>query len=219
MIDDRLSAASRFAMHENLSPSDFVAFALQKSSHDFLAVHGDSHLLFIRLDDPTGELAAGLAATMTGHGELAKPNLDIMGYHTVVQTDPLAARPQWGAGSRVDADLVRKRCDRAPHFVVPLRKRATETSTYVERISVGRARNKDVVLRHRSVSKFHGWFERDGAGDFHVADSGSKNGIQVNGKLIEARQLTRIVAGDLVTFGAIETFICPPDVFWNAVRG
>jgi pSer/pThr/pTyr-binding forkhead associated (FHA) protein len=86
----------------------------------------------------------------------------------------------------------------------------------VDRISVGRAHNNDIVLRHSSVSKFHAWLECDEGRVFYVGDAKSKNGTKVNGEAV-AGELHRLAAGDEIRFGQVVTTICPPDLFWDVV--
>jgi pSer/pThr/pTyr-binding forkhead associated (FHA) protein len=89
----------------------------------------------------------------------------------------------------------------------------------MDRISVGRARNKDIVLRHQSVSKFHCWFEVDDAGAFYVTDAGSKNATKVNANSLKARERTRVEPGDVIRFGSVEAIMCAPRVLWAALGG
>jgi hypothetical protein len=101
-------------------------------------------------------------------------------------------------------------------FALSLRKRVSG-SPYPDRISVGRARNQDIVLRHASVSKFHAWFE-GGAGVVYVADAGSTNGTTVNGKALAPRAKTAVGPGDTVRFGTIDTFLCQARDLWDFLR-
>jgi pSer/pThr/pTyr-binding forkhead associated (FHA) protein len=144
---------------------------------------------------------------------------DGLAFHTEIhRLSPVRARPASNVRA-FDAQALTSRLREGRQFVVPLRKRASVDALSMERISVGRARNKDVVLRDASVSKFHGWFEMDEYRTFHVADAGSKNGTTLNGKRLEPRQPNAVHAGDVIVFGSIETLVCQADTFWKALNG
>jgi pSer/pThr/pTyr-binding forkhead associated (FHA) protein len=100
-----------------------------------------------------------------------------------------------------------------------LRKRADVDTAFVDRISVGRARNKDIVLRHGSISKFHGWFQVDEANTVYFADAGSKNGTRVDGTLVAPRAPMELRAGSRITLGRIELSYCPTELLWRSLRG
>lgn len=101
---------------------------------------------------------------------------------------------------------------------MPLQKRDEGDAAFMDRISVGRAQNKDIVLRHPSVSKFHAWFEVDASQSVRVFDSGSTNRTQVNRRPIEPRTSVAVATGDLVQFGAVETVMCSPEMLWWCVN-
>lgn len=201
---------------KNIRPFAFADRLVGRSFHEFVSAYGDTQLLLIKLDDPTGELESGLSAMEVGGANEGKPS--VLGFHTVVAGDgEISSVTTQVNASNSDAHEVARRIGAVPHFIVPLRKRAAD-STYSDRISVGRARNKDLVLRDRSVSKFHAWFERDDRGTFHVADAGSKNGTKVNSTSLAARQLAAIKPGDVVRFGSVEVALCFAETLWRALH-
>ncbi len=65
-----------------------------------------------------------------------------------------------GSGRRARIGAPLEVIDFATH-VIALEKRDDASGPFPSRVSIGRARNADIVLRHESVSKFHAWFERD----------------------------------------------------------
>jgi hypothetical protein len=107
----------------------------------------------------------------------------------------------------------------ADHYAVRLRKRSDVDAAFSQRVSVGRATNKDIVLRHKSISKFHAWFEIDENGEVYVADAGSKNGTKVNDTRLAVREPSVVTAGDIVTFGSVEVLMCTPEQLWRLSRG
>lgn len=75
-------------------------------------------------------------------------------------------------------------------------------SPYSDRISIGRARNCDVVLRDPSISKLHAHVRMDG-GQWAMVDLGSHNGTLVRGEKLVPNEPARLKSGDLVTFGSV----------------
>lgn len=202
---------------KQLCPDEVVTLALSHPLAEFTAAYGDANFLLVKLDDPTGELEAGLAAQQSSQSR-AGTNLNVLGFHTVVaelQESQRSMPKDDPAGVGV-AEL-RRRLSQARHFAVTLEKRVHDGS-YQDRVSVGRARNKDVVLRHPSVSKFHAWFERDAQGDWCVADAGSKNGTRANAADVATRELAKVKPGDVLRFGSVEVMLCSADSLWKTLR-
>ena len=79
----------------------------------------------------------------------------------------------------------------------------TEHSPYADRVSVGRARNCDVVLRHSSVSKLHAQIRLQTDGALELVDLGSRNGTFVDGLRLEPKTSRMLSAGAHVAFGEI----------------
>ena len=76
---------------------------------------------------------------------------------------------------------------------------------YPDRISVGRARNCDLVLRDASVSKLHAHFRVVAVGKLALVDMGSQNGSRVNGQLLAAGQPQPVSSGDAILIGRVPT--------------
>jgi hypothetical protein len=207
------------AIPKQISPEEVVTMAMTQPLGEFSAAFGDASFLLVKLDDPTGELEAGLAALKSSQQNRAQPNLNVLAFHTVVadvNDVPKAFTPKDDPTGVSVAEL-RRRLAQARHFAITLDKRVHD-GTYLDRISVGRARNKDIVLRHPSVSKFHAWFERDPSGVWCVADAGSKNGTRANSTEIQPRDLVKVKQGDLLRFGSVEVTVCSSESLWRTVR-
>jgi pSer/pThr/pTyr-binding forkhead associated (FHA) protein len=74
------------------------------------------------------------------------------------------------------------------------------------RLTIGRHSDNDIVVKDRSASRHHAFFERK-AENLIVHDKGSKNGTFVNGKKVQSAQ---VYHGDLVKVGtklSIKAFI------------
>lgn len=76
---------------------------------------------------------------------------------------------------------------------------------YPERISVGRARNCDIVFRDASISKLHAHFRVvDGdATKLELVDHGSHNGTRVGGQRLKPQTPTPVHVGDAIAFGRV----------------
>lgn len=83
-----------------------------------------------------------------------------------------------------------------------------------DRISVGRARNSDIVLPDNSVSKLHAHFIYDDDGDVTLVDAGSRNGTHVGKTKLTAGAPEKVSSGDSITFGAVTLrFLSAEDLF------
>lgn len=199
----------------NLAPASLVEDATRLDLRSFLARHGDATLLLVRIAEGDTELELGLSTINTGTSlsAIAKP----LPFRTTHQGTPsesrLAREPR-----REDPAALSRRIDKEAYFAVPIQKRADSDATFMTRISVGRAPNKDIVLRHVSISKFHAWFEAGDEGGLCVCDAGSTNLTHVNGRAVEARAAVAVEPGDAIRFGAVETVLCSPEVLWTCLN-
>jgi hypothetical protein len=197
----------------NLGPRRLVEDALTLDLLSFLARHGDTHLLLVRIAEGDTELELGLSAGAPSAGA-GKP--EPIPFRTSHQ-DPRATRSPSEKVRREDPAELARLLEKQAHFAVAVRKRADSDALFMGRISVGRARNKDIVLRHTSISKFHAWFEADESGNLHVCDAGSTNLTHLNGKPLEAKARTAVDPGDALRFGFIETVLCAPSTLWSCL--
>lgn len=97
--------------------------------------------------------------------------------------------------------------------VLPIAK--APENPYPERISVGRARNCDVVLRDGSVSKLHAHFYVEADGAFDLVDLESQNGTRVNGRTLAPHQRERVLLGDELEFGTVRATIADADALYE----
>ena len=197
----------------NLGPRRLVEDALALDLMSFLVRHGDAHLLLVRIPDGDTEFELGLSAGAPSAGA-GKP--EPLPFRTGHQDPPRAWRSESEKVRREDPAALSRLLDKQ-HFAVPIRKRVDSDALFMGRISIGRALNKDIVLRHPSVSKFHAWFEADESENLHVSDAGSTNLTHLNGKPLEARARTAVEPGDAVRFGSIETLVCSASALWNCL--
>jgi hypothetical protein len=111
----------------------------------------------------------------------------------------------------------------APSAVLVLEKAAG--NPYPNQLSVGRAPNCDLVLRHASVSKLHAHFllpegrsprieGYDGRG-LQLVDRGSENGTAVNGTKLTVDVPHSVAPGDVIRFGGVRCSLLPGDRLYD----
>lgn len=210
----------------NWQPRELVLQAQQQSLDVFLSGCDSSFYLLILLDEPNSELATGLLAVE------ASREGDGLAFRTVVRDldatlvggdkfptsgSSTALKPVRTAtpssAERIN-DRVPPELLRVPCHVLPIRKRAD--GSFLQHVSVGRARNHDIVLRHRSVSKFHAWFEIQDGSRLLVKDSDSRNHTFVDGQQVANR--VEVQPGQTVRFGSVEGRVCTPESLWKALH-
>jgi hypothetical protein len=194
----------------NLGPPDLLRDVTTLDLLTFVGRHGDAPLLLVRLSDTDTELALGLAASASSgqRPTAAKP----LPFRTTHQSSPPASsRPDGRAG-------IEQLMEKHAHFAVPLRKREGSDTVLMGHISVGRAHNKDIVLRHTTISKLHAWFEVEPPDDVYVTDAGSTNLSRLNGQPLEPRARTAVAPGDVVRFGAVDAVVCSAETLWACMN-
>jgi hypothetical protein len=88
---------------------------------------------------------------------------------------------------------------------------------YPDRVSVGRARNCDIVMRDPSVSKLHAHF-RVGAGKLELVDIDSQNGTRINGRALAPHQPAQVSNGDTVLFGSVACKLVDAAALYDLLR-
>jgi hypothetical protein len=195
-----------------LHPEPLLREWAERPRAELRTLEGETPLLLVRLSGPDDELAQILAAASTALGQRIAVPRDSIAFHTVAaETLPVAAALAAKAAGRA---ALERRLAQAHYFVVPLKKRRGPDQPFAERLFVGRAHTTDVVLRHRSVSKTHAYFEADAEG-WKLTDTGSKNGTVHNGEPLPARQPVLLTPGDELIFGSVETVFVSPEAVWD----
>ncbi|HET6347430.1 MAG TPA: FHA domain-containing protein [Myxococcota bacterium] len=85
---------------------------------------------------------------------------------------------------------------------------------YVQRISVGRARNSDISLDQPHISKFHAYFTQEADGDrYFLTDPGSKNGVLINETRLEVNRPYPLGPEERIAFGPYWFLYLSPPAF------
>lgn len=200
-----------------LEPSELTRAAGRLTEVVFAHEYGKVPWLLVRLGEEDDQLAAALRAADARVPSIRPPGQ--LAFHTEVLSEPLIRLKRNGeALSEPDwVSLVRGLGDDT-YYAVPIRKRTDVDAAFGERISVGRALNKDLVFRHASISKFHAYFQLGAPHVCALADAGSKNGTSVNGSPIPPKGTVEVVSGDKVTFGSVRTVVLDVRTLWRVLR-
>jgi hypothetical protein len=104
--------------------------------------------------------------------------------------------------------------------VAPVKKHPK--NPFPDRISVGRARNCDIVLRLPFMSKLHAHFRVADDGSMSLVDLRSANGTLVNNAELAAGTAAPVKDGDAISFGSLELELVSPsrlyDILLNEAR-
>lgn len=136
--------------------------------------------------------------------------------------DELSYNTQVRTISNVDETLSHSSDEMKPgNFLARIEK--SSRASWLSWISLGRARNNDIILRHSSISKLHAQIhtERDEESSeerFFISDAGSANGTWVNGKTLKTGAPVLLHAGDKVTIGDIESTFLDAQSLYGYLR-
>ena len=78
----------------------------------------------------------------------------------------------------------------------------SDRNRFTSKITVGRARNNDIVLRSQSISKLHAALIQGEQDDWQIADMGSTNGTKLNDRRLNKNQQVDLRTGDIVSFAS-----------------
>lgn len=73
---------------------------------------------------------------------------------------------------------------------------------FSSRITVGRARNNDIVLHTKAVSLVHADFFQDKKDDWLLVDMGSTNGTRLNNRRLDKNEQIKVISGDYVSLAS-----------------
>ena len=201
---------------KNLQPSTTMKLAEALGRAEFAAKLSAPVLLVRLVDSDQREVAQTLLQTLSS---ATLPLIPTLGFRTVASVR--GERTVGGLMPWAPKDIgprVRALLSENLHVAVPLRKRPDSTKSFTERISIGRAMNNDVVLRHESISKFHAWIESDESGRLFASDAGSRNGTFIDGARLTSKVSVHVPFGAELRFAAIAAILCRAETLWDALH-
>ena len=200
-----------------LLPGRLVAAARRVAAADFTERTGCRAVLLLRVPDGEQELAFGLNQMYGAEPDAPADDPKVLDFHTAIVgvgsgVHGLERGATRGGRRRFDTDDLMDWIAAARCFAIPI---AQREDAFGGRISLGRARNKDISLRSQNISKLHAWFEYDPSGRLLVADAGSKNGTKVAGARLAPRTPVPVENGTPIHFGPLEAMVCSIEEFWE----
>jgi len=97
--------------------------------------------------------------------------------------------------------------------IVPILK--SDRNPFSGQISVGRAKNCDIILRDQTVSKHHAYFRVLGPTSAEIVDMSSQNTTRVNGAPATPGQPQVVHSGDTITFGGVACLFLDADSLYR----
>jgi hypothetical protein len=180
-------------------------------AEQYMACYGGGVFLLIKLVGDSGQLEQALSMSST----LLEPRQRPLSSPPTATAVPISqVNTDTNIASQSEAVVPQNLC-LEPYFVVAIEKR-NPAASFLEEVTVGRARRNDIVLRHPSVSKLHATFHLDRLGAIGLEDAGSKNGCTINGERFKGR--IDISSGDTLCLGSVETVVCDAYSLWRAAR-
>jgi hypothetical protein len=193
----------------NLLPGTLVKDAVRLELDHFLRLYGTAPLLLVRLGEDDTDLRTGLQNLWLPTGVRSAARVAPMKFRTELLRAPAQPAPAPKAAPPRRHDDVLRVLEKGPHFAALLRSKGGAA-----RISLGRAPNNDVVLRHTSVSKFHASLEPTGEGTIKIVDTGSTNKTAVNDVAVRSRVAVEARSGDRLSFGNVDAVLWSPRALW-----
>ena len=199
----------------SLSPGTLVKDAVRLDLDAFLRLYGTAPLLLVRVAEGDTELRAGLKSLWLPAEARRAARISPMRFRTELLRAHQKGTPAQRAPSR-EHDGVLRILEKGDHFAAILRsKGGTNTSLLgAPRLSLGRATNNDVILRHASVSKFHASVEPIDENTVKIIDTGSTNQTSLNDVTLPSRALVEARSGDRLGFGNVEAVLWSPRALW-----
>ncbi|HBP17197.1 MAG TPA: hypothetical protein DEA08_05290 [Planctomycetes bacterium] len=101
--------------------------------------------------------------------------------------------------------------------LIRARKRGANPFTHM--ITIGRAKNNDIIVNATDLSKFHAYLSQDpSSGAWTLTDSGSTNGTYLDGERLIPRESYPIEPGQSAFLASTQITLLEGSVLYNFVR-
>ncbi|GIW22686.1 MAG: hypothetical protein KatS3mg068_1693 [Candidatus Sericytochromatia bacterium] len=87
-----------------------------------------------------------------------------------------------------------------------------------KKITIGRASIHDIIIKKRTISKFHAYFQIDESNNYYLVDNNSTNGTKVNDKEISSNNFILIKDSDKITFSNISFVFYNPNTLYDILK-
>jgi len=208
-----LATIEQRRLEKHLLPTVILARARAQSCAAFTRGFHGTLILLVRVDDLQSDLRTGLDES-TAEVPAPSQTRDRIAFSTALDPEEVHGTPSTPPEPFDHLEL-RKRLLGTSYFALPIKKREVGAKPFAGKVSVGRARNNDIVLRHPTVSKMHAWFEID-AGRVFVGDARSKNRTWIGTELVRVGELSLAPPGSELRFGRVAALLVSADALWRA---
>jgi len=104
--------------------------------------------------------------------------------------------------------------------VFEVKKSPNKTNAFAMGITVGRTGNNDVVLEDNSVSRFHGYFQKDPkSGLWTLMDAESKNGTWIDALRLTSGKSALVSDSCHLRFGEVQLLFLLPESLFEYLDG
>lgn len=196
----------------DLLPKALVADMVEKRFAEFTAQFGTSMLLLVSVNNPSSPLIPPLEKVVRAQPRRKRAPMDILTTTEIPLMDSSARNDLTGPG-RVE---LLARLDSSYWFVLPLVKRQATGDESI--LTLGRADDCDIILKHASVSAHHAQIRSHEDGSLEVRDLQSTNGTVVNGRKLPPNGVHWLQPMDHLQLGSVATFTCLPNVLRSVLK-
>ncbi|MGH7436968.1 MAG: FHA domain-containing protein [Polyangiaceae bacterium] len=202
----------------NLFPAALVQDAAHLELEAFLRQYGSAPLLLVRIPEGDTELRAGLQSLWLPAATQSTARVAPLRFRTDLLRAHSERAPAKGDRSSRHRDVLLALAEGVHVAAIVRTKGASSGRLGARRVSLGRATNNDVVLRHSSVSKFHASLDPRPEETVMVMDAASTNGTSLNDVRLQRRVPAEAVPGDHLRFGNVEAVLWSAHALWASLH-